>query len=720
MILQDLNNEQKEVVVHEKGPLLVLAGAGSGKTKALTHRIAYLMTERHISGNNILAVTFTNKAAGEMRTRVEKLLSQQGSISGQPVLGTFHSLCARFLRADIHYLGFKNSFVIYDDQDQLQVVRSVLTRMNLDPKKFVPKAILSHISQAKSELVDPDKYRKLANDYFQEMVAKIYPEYEKTLLANNGLDFDDLIFKTVQLFQQFPDVLDRYQERFRFILVDEYQDTNHAQYVFLNMLAEKYRNIMVVGDDWQGIYSWRGADIRNILNFEKDYSETKTIKLERNYRSTQLILDASHKIIEKNQERTDKKLWTDREKGELIEIVEAQDEREEADLIVQKIRRSGKPMREQVVLYRTNAQSRPLEEALMRMGLPYQIIGGVRFYQRQEIKDILAYLSLIVNHQDTVALQRIINVPPRKIGKVAWEKIMHFFGEEPVAVNLGLARAYEMGELTEQTKRSINTFLSLLQKLQELGRELPASKVIREVVNRTGYQEYLLDGTEEGEERFENVKELLTVARKYDHLVPELSLATFLEEVALISDLDNMGKDEKDTITLMSVHAAKGLEFSSVYIAGLEENIFPHSRSQLDPEQAEEERRLMYVAMTRAAHNLHLFYTRRRSLYGSTQMNPPSRFISDIPSELTKVSGRYGDSYSFNLGGNSAVIRTAKPEIAIQALAEELYKVGEKVMHNSFGEGVIVEIRGDVVTVAFPGKGIKKLAASIAPLKKID
>ncbi len=720
MILKDLNNEQKEVVTHEKGPLLVLAGAGSGKTKALTHRIAYLMAERHISGNNILALTFTNKAAGEMRTRVEKLLSKQQNISGQPLLGTFHSLCARFLRADIHYLGFKNSFVIYDDQDQLQVLRSVLNRMNLDPKKFVPKAILSHISQAKAELIGPEKYRTLANDYFQEMVAKIYPEYEKTLLANNALDFDDLIFKTVQLFRQFPDVLDRYQERFRFILVDEYQDTNHSQYVFLNMLAEKYRNIMAVGDDWQGIYSWRGADIRNILNFEKDYPETKTVKLERNYRSTQLILDASHRIIEKNQQRTDKKLWTDREQGELIEIIEAQDEREEAELIVQKIRSSGKPLKDQVVLYRTNAQSRPLEEALMRMGMPYQIIGGVRFYQRQEIKDILAYLSLIVNHQNTVALQRIINVPPRKIGKVAWEKIMHFFGEEPVAVNLGLARAYEMGELTEQTKKSISTFLSLLQKLQDLGKELPASKLIREVVNRTGYQEYLLDGTEEGEERFENVKELLTVAKKYDHLVPELSLTTFLEEVALISDLDNLANGEKDIITLMSVHAAKGLEFSSVYIAGLEENIFPHSRSQLDPEQAEEERRLMYVAMTRAAHNLYLFYTRRRSLYGNIQANPPSRFIADIPQELTKVGGRSGNFYSFNLGGNQEVVRTAQAEITTHALAEELYKTGEKVMHNSFGEGVIVEVRGDVVTVAFPGKGIKKLAASVAPLKKID
>ncbi|MBP7057637.1 UvrD-helicase domain-containing protein, partial [Candidatus Gracilibacteria bacterium] len=380
MILDSLNPEQQVVVTHERGPLLVLAGAGSGKTKALIHRIAYLMSVKQVAGYQIMAVTFTNKAAQEMRTRVEKLLAEQTNVVGQPMLGTFHSLCARFLRADIHYLGFKNSFVIYDTNDQIQVIKGAIEKLRLDPKKFVPMAVLAQISQAKSELLDPVQYAKKANDYFQETVAKIYPLYEAGLLNNNALDFDDLIYKTVVLFQRFPEVLDRYQERFHYLLVDEYQDTNHAQYVFLQLLTEKYRNITVVGDDWQGIYSWRGADIRNILNFEKDYPEAKTVKLERNYRSTQLILDASHSVIEKNRQRTDKKLWTDREAGELIEVVEAQDERDEADGIIDRIKNSGQELHHHVILYRTNAQSRPIEEALLRAGLPYQIVGGVRFY----------------------------------------------------------------------------------------------------------------------------------------------------------------------------------------------------------------------------------------------------------------------------------------------------------------------------------------------------
>ncbi len=721
MILDVLNPEQQQVVTHTQGPLLVLAGAGSGKTKALTHRIAYLMSEKQVSGSRILAVTFTNKAAQEMRKRVETLLSTQSATSGQPLLGTFHSICARFLRADIHYLGFKNSFAIYDTGDQLQVLKGAIDKLKLDTKKFVPQAVMAQISQAKSELLDPAAYARKANDYFQETVAKIYPLYEQGLLANNALDFDDLIYKTVLLFQRFPEVLDRYQERFHYILVDEYQDTNHSQYTLLHLLAEKYRNITVVGDDWQGIYSWRGADIRNILNFEKDYPEVKTIKLERNYRSTQLILDSSHAIIEKNRQRTEKKLWTDREQGDLIEVVEAQDEREEADIIVEKIKYSKLPLSHQVILYRTNAQSRPIEEALLRAGMPYQIIGGVRFYERQEIKDILAYLSLIVNNQDTIALQRIINVPSRKIGRTAWEKIRQFFGTEPIAVQLGLARAYELGELKQSTKQAVAGFMQLLTKLQELGTQLSASALIQAVIDRVGYREYLLDGTEEGEERYQNVKELLTVAKKYDHLVPELSLATFLEEVALISDLDNLVSGEKESVTLMSVHAAKGLEFHSVYVAGLEENIFPHSRSQLDPEQAEEERRLMYVAMTRAANNLYLFYTKRRALYGTFQANPPSRFLADIPGHMLKFASRSGEKPRFATRSPSLASSYGGKTIADQNVvsAEQMYHVGDKVIHQSFGQGIIVELRGDVVSVAFPGKGIKKLAASIAPLQKV-
>lgn len=713
MITDTLNAEQKEVVTHISGPLLVLAGAGSGKTKALTHRVAFLMAEKLISGNNILAVTFTNKAAQEMRARVEKLLATVTTpISGTPMLGTFHSLCARFLRSDIHHLGFQPNFVIYDTNDQQQLMRDILAKLNVDPKKFTPQAVLGQISQAKSELITAAQFPAQAKDYFQEIVAKAYPLYEQALLANNAVDFDDLIFKTVQLFQKFPEVLDRYQERFHYIMVDEYQDTNHAQYTFLKLLAEKYRNLMVVGDDWQGIYSWRGADIRNILNFGKDYPEAKVVKLERNYRSTQLILDASHSIIEKNKTRTDKHLWTEREQGDQIELLEAYDEREEAMMIAEKVRKSTYPLREQVVLYRTNAQSRPLEEALLRLGITYQIVGGVRFYERQEIKDVLAYLSLIVNPQNTIALQRIINVPTRKIGKVAWDKIRSFLGEEPIAVNLGLARAYEMGELPAGAKEAVASFMNLLQKLQDLGKEMTASELIKSVIDRTGYREYLLDGTDEGEERYQNVQELLTVSKKYDHLTPDLSLATFLEEVALIADLDSMDKGDKNCVTLMSVHAAKGLEFSVVYIAGLEENIFPHSRSQFDPEQAEEERRLMYVAMTRAAHKLYLLYTRRRSLYGNVQSNPRSRFIDEIPSTLIAMDERRAPRLG-SLGNQISV------DSITQITAEVLYKVGEKVRHKSFGDGVVVEVRGDVLSVAFPGKGVKKLASSIAPLEKL-
>lgn len=717
MILDKLNDEQKEVVTHVNGPLLVIAGAGSGKTKALTHRIAYLMTNQGIAGTHILAVTFTNKAAQEMRSRLERLLDETGAKTvGTPMLGTFHSICARFLRQDIHYLGFKNTFVIYDTNDQLQVLREVLAKLNLDIKKFVPQAVLGYISNAKSELISPEEYQKQSKDYFQETVAKIYPLYEQILHANNALDFDDLIFKTVQLFRKFPELLDRYQDRFHYLLVDEYQDTNHAQYTFLKLLAERYRNLMVVGDDWQGIYSWRGADIRNILNFEKDYTDAKVVKLERNYRSTQLILDASHHIIEKNNTRTDKRLWTDREKGELIEIIEAYDEREESMQIAEKMRTIGYPLKEQVVLYRTNAQSRSLEEAMLRLGISYQIVGGVRFYQRQEIKDVLAYLSLIVNPQDSIALHRIINVPARKIGKVAWDKIKNYFGTEPITANLGLARAYEMGELTTGTKQAIGSFLVLLQKLQEMGKELTASGLIKAVIDRTGYKEYLLDGTEEGEERFANVQELLTVSQKYDHLSPELSLSTFLEEVALIADVDSMNTEDKNCVTLMSVHAAKGLEFQVVYIAGLEENIFPHSRSLFDPEQSEEERRLMYVAMTRAAERLFLFYTRRRSLYGNVQSNPKSRFLDEIPRHLIAENNRN----PARLGSLGNAVSPMQPSVATFSKVElVVYKVGEKVRHQSFGDGMIVDVRGDVLSVAFPGKGVKKLASSIAPLEKL-
>lgn len=728
-ILDNLNDKQLEAVTHFTGPLLVIAGAGSGKTRALTHRIAYLIQEKGISPWNILAVTFTNKAAKEMKKRIAGLLMGEAFVDldqnfenrSMPTVGTFHSICIRILRKHIHLLGYENVFVIYDDADQQILVKRIIEGMGLDVKKVTPKAVLSHISNAKNQLLGPNDYRQFANDFFSEKVAEIFPKYQRTLQKNNALDFDDIIMKTVELFQQFPEVLDQYQEKFKFISVDEYQDTNKAQYILIKMLAAKYQNISVIGDADQSIYSWRGATIQNILDFEKDYKDTKVVMLEQNYRSTQIILDASNKMIQKNLKRKDKKLWTSREGGAKIKHWLADNERHEGDMIANEIEKlligSECPKyNDFVVLYRTNAQSRVMEEVLLKHGIPYRIVGGIRFYQRKEVKDILAYLRVIQNPNDSVSLQRIINVPTRKIGTKTLETMQEFAMRNDISLFKAMMLANDVPELSGSKSEGFAKFVKLIKDLQELNTEFRASALIKLVLEHTGYKKFIDDGSVEGEARVENISELVSVAAKYDKLEPGVSLSIFLEEVSLIADVDSM-KEEDNAVTLMTVHSAKGLEFPYVFIAGLEEGIFPHNRSLLDRQELEEERRLMYVAMTRAMDSLYLLHARERTLYGESRVNAPSQFLADIDGELVEA----------NFGGHGARNHISISDIGSMPIPVELdlgvdvpFGVGDKVSHNVFGRGIVINITGGVATIAFEDSkvGVKKLALSVAPLKK--
>ncbi|MBD3330176.1 AAA family ATPase, partial [Candidatus Peregrinibacteria bacterium] len=623
-ILKDLNKKQVEAVTHFNGPMLVIAGAGSGKTRSLTHRIAYLIKERNISPWNVLAVTFTNKAANEMKQRIVKLLSNKdelnfmetfGDLFGAgeiqklsshdiPTIGTFHSICVRILRKNIHLLDYENTFAIYDIADQQILIKRIMKQMMLDPKRVNPKAVLSHISNAKNQLIGPKEYSRYASDYFSEKVAEIYPLYQASLQRNNALDFDDIIMKTVELFENNPNILDQYQEKFKYISVDEYQDTNKAQFVLINQLAAKYMNLTVIGDSDQSIYGWRGATIQNILDFEKHYPDAKIVLLEQNYRSTQVILDASNIIIKKNSMRREKALWTEKEGGDHIKIKVSDNERHEAELIAQEIinlnaDREAPDFNEFVVLYRTNAQSRVLEEVFLRYGLPYKIVGGIRFYERKEIKDILAYLRLIQNKNDSVSLLRIINTPSRKIGERTLQVIQSFALSHNLPIFDAMLLAADIPELSESKAKDIEKFIKLIKDLQRSNAEFPASGMIKQVLEYSGYKNMLDDGSVEGEARLENIRELISVAQKYDKLDPGTSLSIFLEEVSLIADIDTVDNSD-NAITFMTVHSAKGLEYPNVFIAGLEEGIFPHNRSLLDKSELEEERRLMYVAMTRA------------------------------------------------------------------------------------------------------------------------
>jgi DNA helicase-2/ATP-dependent DNA helicase PcrA len=717
-ILLSLNDKQQEAVRATHGPVLVMAGAGSGKTRALTHRIAYMVQEKNINPWNILAVTFTNKAATEMKNRIIHLLGSENPDQSLPQVGTFHATCVRILRKNIHLLNYENAFVIYDTADQLILIKRIMEELAINEKQTNPKAILHYISGAKNELIGPEQYHQYAHNYFTEKVAEVYEKYQKALQKNNALDFDDIIMKTVELFQKESKILDQFQEKFQFISVDEYQDTNHAQYILTNLLAQKYRNLCVIGDSDQSIYSFRGANISNILNFEKDYPEAKIILLEQNYRSTKPILDAAHHIIVKNNKRKDKKLWTQREGGEKIKLIGLENERQEGEFIAREILDRLKSYEtpdynDFVVLYRTHAQSRVLEEVFLRHGLPYKIIGGIKFYERKEIKDLLAYLRIIQNPHDSVSLLRIINTPARKIGTKTIETIQHY----ATTHNLSFFRAMEEivaagADLQEGKIDAIQGFLELIKKLQKVNAEFTATGVLKHVLEYTKYKAMVDDHTVEGDARMENIYELIGVASKYDKLEPGLSLNIFLEEVSLIADIDTLD-NRNNAVTFMSVHSAKGLEFPVVFLAGLEEGIFPHSRSLLERDELEEERRLLYVAITRAKDKLYLLYAKNRMLYGEFHSNAPSQFLTDIPPYVLEESQERSTLSHKDL--------TGKPIPLEQNDLVSSFEDGDKVHHQSFGEGVIISIKGGVATVCFKDSkyGIKKLALSVAPLKKV-
>ncbi len=633
LILNGLNDRQKEAVTTTEGPVLILAGAGSGKTKALTHRIAYLIYEKKIHSQNILAVTFTNKAAEEMKTRISKLFGdQKPEIRNQnkpeekksfsdfgfrlsdvdslrlPWMGTFHSICAKILRQEIKNLNYRRSFLIYDEEESLSAIKNAMENLNIDKKQYNPKKIKNLISSAKNELLSPSQYSKYSRGFFGEIVIRIYEEYQKNLKAANALDFDDLLFLTVELFEKFPNILERWQDLFHYVLIDEYQDTNTAQYRLIKLLAKKRQNICVVGDDFQSIYGFRGANFKNILDFEKDYPKAKVIKMEQNYRSTKNIITAAQKVIEHNLMRTEKELWTDNPQGVPATIYEAQNEIDEVEFIVMEIAAYQKfnPLNDFVVLYRTNAQSRILEEVFLQHRIPYRLIGALRFYDRREVKDILAYLKLIANLSDRVSLRRIINTPPRGIGTKS--------------------------QNAKVKSQKYIDFEKMMEEFRVTSQKLKVDELIDEIVEKINYKNYILDGTEEGESRWENIEELKSVAAK-NLPIGNQGLEEFLENVALVSDIDKLDRSAS-AVTLMTLHNAKGLEFPVVFMIGMEEGLFPHSNSLFEPSDLEEERRLCYVGMTRAQKRLYFSYARSRMLYGAIQANMPSRFIGEIPEEL--------------------------------------------------------------------------------------
>ncbi len=748
-ILEGLNENQKEAVTTVNGPLLIIAGAGSGKTKTLTHRVAYLIKNCGVRPRNILAVTFTNKAAQEMRERIMKILYPEAeagykySLYGTadlPTVGTFHAICSMILRSEIEALGYSKTFHIIDDQDQQVLVKKILKELEIDAQQFNPRALLSAISKEKNQLVTSEQFAMQVGGYYEEIVARVYSVYQKQLKENNGLDFDDIIMFTAQLFRNFPQILEKYQQHFRYIMVDEYQDTNHAQYVLINLLAGKHRNLCVVGDDWQSIYRFRGADIQNILNFEKDYGETKVIHLEQNYRSSQVILDAAYGVISKNINRKDKKLWTEKESGHLVSSYEAQDERDEAEFIAREIQENAKGVYKKfVVLYRTNAQSRTIEEIFLKRSIPYRIIGGIKFYQRKEVKDIVAYLRLILNNSDVISLGRVVNEPKRSIGEMTLKKWMTIARElqlDPIAASLQISSSTL--QITNSKVEEILKFCEFIRRMKEVQPRIKLADFIEKVFKESGYERMLLAEGAEGEMRWENVKELVSVAQKFDESENEYEdlLSAFLEEVALASDVDNVDQNQ-DAVHLMTLHSAKGLEFPTVFIVGLEEGILPHARSLLSSAEMEEERRLMYVGLTRAKEKIYLLFTRQRTLFGAVQMNAPSRFLEDIEEKLVEQkSYREKDQGIFNslLEKNYPVSTGLQNAKKYGSLGEDkivggkkeedgfvkiVLKGGERVAHKEFGDGIVVSVVGDVIVVAFKKAGIKRLSAEFARLKQL-
>ena len=639
-IFEGLNDKQTEAVRAVNGPVLILAGAGSGKTRALIHRIAYLIASG-VRPENILAVTFTNRAAGEMKERIQKLLSTiPYALNPKPSpvwMGTFHSICLKILRNEAGRISYDRGFVIYDTDEQISLLKNVMQDLDVDIKKFNPKAMLGKISKLKSELIGYEEFADSAKEYIEKILAPVYTGYQTALRQNNAMDFDDLIMLCVNLFQKNPETLKKYQEIFKYILIDEYQDTNHSQYVWANLLAQKHRNLFVIGDDYQSIYQFRQADIRNILDFEKDYPEAKIVMLEQNYRSTQTILAAANNIILNNKEQKHKKLWTKNTKGVKIILKENTDQRKEGQFLAETIRnvvKQGLRSDQITVLYRTHAQSRSVEEAMLKYGIPYKIIGGVNFYQRREIKDILAYIRLALNPNDRVSLDRIYNVPTRGIGNALFQRIKTIMNEGEFGNFINLTQKlnadYGFNKRQLDAAKSLG---SLIETLNQKSKEVSVSELIKFVIQKTNYERHIKDGSHEGEERWENVKEIFTAANKYEEAPAPEGLENFLAEVALIQDTDRISQKESN-VNLMTVHSAKGLEFPVVFLIGLEEGLFPHASSLINPSELEEERRLCYVGITRAKQQLFLTYCRERMMYGSTQANPPSRFIFEIPNDL--------------------------------------------------------------------------------------
>lgn len=712
-LLEGLNEQQREAVKAFDGPFLVSAGAGSGKTTALTRRIAYLILERAVSPHNILAVTFTNKASVEMRIRVDELIDSRYT---SPTIGTFHSVCVRILREDIQALGYEQNFTILDTQDQLVLIKKIAKELELSKQQFAPRAIVESISRAKNSLLSSDDFLSQVDSFYEEQIARIYDIYQRTLRENHSLDFDDLIRLTIALFIEHPKVLKKYQDKFQYVLVDEYQDTNHAQYTLINQLVNKHNNIFVVGDDWQSIYRWRGADVANILNFEKDFLKAKIIKLEQNYRSTQNILDCAYAVIEHNSDRSDKKIWTSAGEGEKIVSFEACDEREEAMYIVEMIQKmteeneyAGKDF---VVLYRTNAQSRIVEEYFLKNNISYRIVGGIKFYQRKEVKDIMSYLKLVENPSDILALERAVASPRRGIGGKTFAQWLDGARTAKLsAIDFGVSDKLLWSGIAKSKQKIIHDFCKFIIDTKKSTEKSSLTDLIVSLYDNSGLKKSLIDGTIEGETRHENVQELLSVATKYDDI--DNALSTFIEEVALASDTDKIDQDT-DMVHMMTLHSAKGLEFPVVFIIGLEEGLIPHNRAMVDNVEMEEERRLAYVGITRAKNKVFLLHARRRLIFGSLEANSPSRFLDDIPGELIDKQESSEPRPKLD------PFFEKKPKTVLCADdSVEKFIDGDKVKHKSFGEGVVVGQDDIVISVVFKDVGLKKLAKSIAPLEKI-
>ena len=725
-LLTGLNKEQQQAVQHTEGPLLILAGAGSGKTKVLTVRIAHLLAQG-VNPYEILAITFTNKAAKEMKSRVEGLV---GDVANRIWLSTFHSFCAKFLRFEIDsFLGYNSNFTIYDTSDSQAVIKAALKALNLDDKYYPVGAMIAAISDAKNKLLFASDFRKQARDFYQQKVADVYEYYERELRKNNALDFDDLLLVAVKLLQSNAAVLDKYSHRFRYVMIDEYQDTNHAQDLLAKLLASHWKNIAVVGDADQSIYAWRGADIQNILDFEKDYPNCRSIKLEQNYRSTKIILDAANAVIDNNEGRPEKNLWTDKIEGAKIQHFTAQSEHEEAafigDTIAKKHDIHDVPYGDMAILYRTNAQSRVLEEALIKRALPYTMVGGTKFYDRKEIKDVLAYLRVLYNPFDDLSLLRIINVPKRSIGATTVAKLQDYAREKGTSLFMTLTQLHLIDSIKGKTKEKLEEFGILIFTLVSEMEDKTVLDILESILDRTGYLAQLEESTDpQDQARAENIGELLSVAKDFQDTNPSGTVEDFLEQVALVNDVDSFEQEEAK-VTLMTLHAAKGLEFPIVFLCGLEEGLFPHSRTLMNPEEIEEERRLAYVGITRAEKELYISNATTRTVFGRTSSYLPSRFIDEIPEELVdglRAKRKVPDDIKRHVPQHMSVTSrpVTKPIVRNEVIAD--WKVGDTAIHSKWGNGKVINVTGEgagmKLTIEFPTQGVRVVMAKFAPVKK--